>query len=340
MSVNQKNILFISASFFQYEVAIVNKLKKLGANVDFFDERPSNSILTKGIIRVNSNLYKKKIQTYYQSIFEQTITKTYDYFLLIKGESVPFEFLKNFKLQHPECKMIFYAYDSVKEYPKMLELTKYFDRSLTFEPTDANEYPFEFRPLFYLETYQNQPTKSDHQFDVSFIGSAHTDRYSVGENVRGQLDKMNLKSFFFYYSPSKSVYYLKKLFDKNLQSFDIKKLSFNKLNHQEISDIYQNSFAVLDINKPFQFGLTMRTFETLASGKKLITTNPSIAKYPFFDTQNILIIDRNQIEIPAEFFQTQFKELDSKDFEMLSMESWIREIFIESNKEYWSQVLK
>ena len=83
----------------------------------------------------------------------------------------------------------------------------------------------------------------------------------------------------------------------------------------------------------------MRTFETLASRKKLITTNASIVKYPFFDAQNILIIDRNQVEIPVEFFQSQFRELNPIDLEMLSLETWIQEIFIKSDTTYWSKVL-
>ena len=63
------------------------------------------------------------------------------------------------------------------------------------------------------------------------------------------------------------TYYFKKIFDQNFKRFDLDKLSFDKLTHEQISDIYSNSFAVLDINKPFQLGLSMRTFDTLASSK-------------------------------------------------------------------------
>ena len=68
MNLSGKKILFLSANFFGYEKAITNRLQELGAEVDFFNERPSDSILSKGIIRVNKNFYFKKIKSYYQKI--------------------------------------------------------------------------------------------------------------------------------------------------------------------------------------------------------------------------------------------------------------------------------
>src|SRR5690625_2009602 len=102
MSFKGKKILFISPRFFNYEVAIVEKLTELGAEVDFFDERPSNSISSKGIIRVNPKLYKSQINKYYQSIQNKIKQNQYEYFLLIKGESIPFEFLEEFHSNHPK----------------------------------------------------------------------------------------------------------------------------------------------------------------------------------------------------------------------------------------------
>ena len=68
--------------------------------------------------------------------------------------------------------------------------------------------------------------------------------------MKNDAEKLNLKTFFFYYAPGKTAFQLKKIFDKNLQTFDAKKLSFTKLSHSEIAEIYQQSFSVFDINKP------------------------------------------------------------------------------------------
>ena len=127
----------------------------------------------------------------------------------------------------------------------------------------------------------------------------------------------------------RQAFALKKIFDKNLKQFDRKKLSFKKLEHSEIGEIYRNTFAVLDINKPFQLGLTMRTFEALAAGKKLLTTNSDIENYPFYDAKNIHILDRNNLKIEAGFFQTPFQKLDSEILEKMSLDSFISCLFIE-----------
>ena len=335
MNLEGKKILFLSANFFGYEKAIVKRLSELGAKVDFFDERPSNSILTKGIIRVKSNLYQKKINRYYEKIFRDTFSTKYDFFLLIKGESIPYFFLENFRKNNPGAKMIYYSYDAVVEYPKTLKLHSYFDLNFTFEPKDALQYQLHFRPLFFLNEYAFLEKSNNLKFDLVFIGSAHTDRYLIGEEVRNQLKNLDLKSLFYYYAPSKTAFKLKQLFDKNFKKFDQKKLSFKKLSHYQIAEIYKKTVAVLDINKPFQMGLTMRTFEALASGKKLLTTNSDIRNYPFFNQENIQILDREIISIEPDFFRKPFQKIDEEMLEKMSLDSWLSCLFCETQDKYW-----
>ncbi|MBE2190440.1 MAG: endonuclease [Candidatus Kapabacteria bacterium] len=81
MNLNGKKILFLSPHFFGYEKAIVTRLKELGAEVDFFNERPSDSVLSRGIIRVKSSLYQAKINKYYKNILNQIKGKNYDFLL-------------------------------------------------------------------------------------------------------------------------------------------------------------------------------------------------------------------------------------------------------------------
>lgn len=335
MNLQGKKILFLTANFFSYEIAVIKRLKELGAEVDFFNERPSDSVFTKGIIRVKSSLYHTKIKSYYQNILKRIRNKDYDFLLLIKGETVPFFFLDEFSRQNSHAVKIFYSYDAAEEYPKFLKLYPYFDRNFTFEPKDAVKYGLHFRPLFFIPDYGKMQPAGKPKFDLSFIGSAHTDRYLIGEKVNRFCEKLGLKTFFYYYAPGKTAFLLKKIFDKNLKKFDVNKLQFKKLAHKEIAEIYRDSFAVLDVNKPFQNGLTMRTFEALASGKKLITTNNDIVNYPFYSDQNILVIDRDQINIPKAFFETGFVNISPEILEMMTLDSWIECLFLKEQDEFW-----
>ena len=52
-TLENKKILFISVKFFNYENLIKKQMEDLGASVDWFDERPSNSVYTKTMIRID-----------------------------------------------------------------------------------------------------------------------------------------------------------------------------------------------------------------------------------------------------------------------------------------------
>ena len=66
-----KKILFFSVQTFNLEKEIKSKLEEMGAEVTYFDERPANSILAKGIIRIKKSLYQNKIDQYYHRILEK-----------------------------------------------------------------------------------------------------------------------------------------------------------------------------------------------------------------------------------------------------------------------------
>jgi len=111
-SLKDKKILFLSVQTFNYEKAIANKLRDFGAIVDYYDERPSNTIFAKGIIRFKRNLYKKNIDAYYRKILQQTNAANYDFLFVIKGEVVPKFFLKKFRERNSTCTFIFYTWVS------------------------------------------------------------------------------------------------------------------------------------------------------------------------------------------------------------------------------------
>ena len=108
----------------------------------------------------------------------------------------------------------------------------------------------------------------------------------------------------------------------------------------EILEIYKQSFAVLDIELNIQNGLTMRTFEALGSGKKIITTNTEIKKYPFYNENNVFVIDRENIVLQKTFFDSPFIQLDSVLYENMSITGWLKAIFFETKPNYWIEGLK
>jgi spore maturation protein CgeB len=175
---------------------------------------------------------------------------------------------------------------------------------------------------------------------LAFIGTAHSDRYSISQKAKFWCNEHQLEMFTFYYSPSKILFKYKKATDKNFKNFEYREISFRSLSHDEIINVYDRTKVILDINHFEQNGLTMRTFEALGAGRKLITTNPKIKKYPFYDPKNIYIIDRENIKFDENFFKSDFKKMNAEIRESMSLKGWIEEIFGISSIKHWEKVLK
>ncbi len=324
----KKNILVLSVEYFGYERAIVQKLRTFGAHVDFYDERPSNSVLAKGIIRVKRSLYQKNIDAYYRKILRQILSTHYDYLLVLRGEVVPAFFLQAFRKMNPHAHFVYYTWDSFKNNKHSLNILKYFDAQYTFDPDDAYNYKIKFRPLFFMDEYGrlNRPELNGHLYDLLFLGTAHSDRYSISNKLIEWCHKKELRTYAYYYCQSRSVFFYKKLFDPLFKTFEYRSLSFQPLSRASVLRLYRQSSVILDINHPDQGGLTIRTFEALGAGKKIITTNSEIKKYPFYDENNILIIDRDDPKLSLEFFKTPFRPLDRNVLYTMSLSGWVNEI--------------
>ncbi|CAM3965626.1 LPS biosynthesis protein [Flavobacterium antarcticum] len=333
----KKNIIFFSVQTFNLEKEIIKKLTEFGALVEYYDERPSNNNFTKGIIRLKRSFYQHKIDSYYKNILNLSKGKHFDFLFVNKGEVIPVFFLKQFKIDHPACVFIFFTWDSFSNNEYSKSILNYFDRKFSFDPEDAKKYELTFRPLFFLDAY-NKIKKTKQlpiNYDILFIGTAHSDRYLISSKVMHWARESSLRSFCYYYMHGKLVYFYKKQFDKSFQKFDYSKLSFKSLSTDEILQLYRKSKVILDINHPNQNGLTMRTFESVGAGKKLITTNVEIRKYPFYNPKNIFVIDRDNIKLELSFFTSDYEEIDSEIYDSMSIGGWLKEIFGEKEISFW-----
>ncbi len=333
-----KTIIFFSVQTFNLEKEIICKLEKFGAKVHYFDERPSNSNFTKGIIRLKRSLYQKIIDKYYQNILKKTASMSVDYLFVNRGEVVPAFFLEEFKKLHKDCEFIFYTWDSFTNHSHPISILKYFDKKSTFDPGDALKYGINFRPLFYLDDFKNLK-KEAIEYDTLFLGTAHSDRYTISSKIRIWCIENKLSMFCYYYMHGKIVYLYKRIFDETFQLFKFSELSFKSLTLKDIIALYRKSRVILDINHPHQKGLTMRTFEAIGARTKLVTTNPEITKFPFYSPNNILLIDRDDIRLNREFFEKDYEDIQEDEYRKLSMEGWLYNVFLDPEKEFWNKCL-
>jgi len=328
LNLKDKQILFISPKFFDYETKIKRKMEQMGSCVDYFDERPSNSSFTKAMLRINSHWLAKLTNKHYNNILNEIKDKRYDYIFIIKGESITCEILQTLKNKFKNAKMILYLWDSIKNVNTIDKKFAYFDKVFTFDLNDVmKSKSLNFRPLFYIDEYDFHDVASNYEYDCCFIGTIHSDRYKLIKKIKSELEANGLRTYFYMYFPAKELYYYYKLTNRNFKDASLQDFYFKPLSPNEIKEIILSSKAVLDIQHPNQNGLTMRTIEMLGMKKKLITTNKSIKLYDFFDENNIFLLDRNNPIINPEFIKNKYKMLDKSIYQRYSLNNWVREVF-------------
>src|SRR5690606_16382508 len=121
-----------------------------------------------------------------EKIIEKNKDKKYDYILIIKCEMITEDILIRLKEHYSDAVFCLYLYDSIKNIKGIVPKMQLFDRVMSFDLADVNQYKnIMFRPLFYLDIYKREyNANSNYLYDLSFIGTVHSDRFSIIKNVK------------------------------------------------------------------------------------------------------------------------------------------------------------
>lgn len=326
----KKKILIFSPEFFGYGKEVAAKLERLGALVHYYDERPGNDFVTKALIRVKKSLLAQKINAYYSGIIDDLPENHYDYVLFLNPEAISARNLELLRKAQIKARFIIYMWDSLKNKKYTSDLLPYFDDKFTFDKEDStNEaYGFDFRPLFFLDAYKDiNEAPQVAPIDLLFIGTLHSDRYSLLMKIKELCKKMNRTVDFYMYFQSRKIYYAQRATNTAFKNADKKEFAFDPISKREIIKKIAKCKAVLDIQHPDQKGLTMRTIEMIGAQKKIITTNHHIKAYDFYDRNNILCIDREHVQLKDAFFTSNYKALPEDIYHKYSINGWLEEVF-------------
>lgn len=319
---NGKKILLFSQYFFGYEKKIKTKMEELGAYVDLYDEMSIKNMYERAVLKVLPAIFKNKTEKYYGKILEDVKNIEYDYVLFIDCEMPTENVLRNYREEFSNSIFCLHLWDSVGNLKGVEKKFKYFDYITTFDRDDAQKYELMFRPLFYCDEYKAKSEIQTYCYDISFIGTIHSDRYRILKRIFEQAKRENRSFYFYPYLQSKFIYYIYRVIKKEFKGTSIGDFKFAKLDSKEISKIIDESRIVIDIQHPKQTGLTMRTLEMLGMKKKLVTTNADIMNYDFYCSNNISIIDRNNPIINSDLYCSGYQDVDEKVYEFYSINQW------------------
>lgn len=179
----------------------------------------------------------------------------------------------------------------------------------SFDKNDCKKYGFHFAPMVYKMDYQ-VADNTDNDYDVIFVGYLKN-RGNILKTFYNYLEKNGFNKFF---------YVIDNVKNEDPVPFDLKTAY---MDYKDYKLLLSKSKAVLDITQEGQVGLTIRTLETLCYHKKLITNNADIVNYDFYDSNNIFVIEKDDMNNLKDFLSTPFKPIEGKILKKYNFSDWI-----------------
>ena len=320
-----RRVLFIGYEYFDYNIHICRALREAEAELDFFPMMNKNIWYL--IFRQLSFKWFSAYNEWYASrILNSVSGKNYDYVFVTLGFQLPMWFYSKLRKINPDAVFINYTWDSVRETEhrnKILDILSYFDIAFSFDQDDCELYQIQrYMPLFFIDDYADLAReKKELSIDLLFIGSLCTEtRYRAIKKIE-KLCKIKKLNFFCYLYVSYRFWFHRLFKGKLTQS-----IHFKFLRHEDILNYYSNSKVIIDLPGQIQSGLSMRIFEVLGSGKKLITTNTNITREEFYDPEHICVIDLENPVIDVNFINKKVSKII--DMSNYSIHSWLKNLFI------------
>lgn len=237
----------------------------------------------------------------------------FDYILAINPERISKQTHRVIK-KHTK-QYIAYLYDSLERHNAKSLLHDIFDKIYSFDKKDAKQFNLNFLPNYiHLKKRNTLLVPKNKIFSISSID----DRYTTINKFVAYFDANSIKH--------ETIFYDKKRPKKILESVIFTK---NKLNQSQIQDKIENATIVLDVLRKNQTGISFRIFDALALEKKIITTNKSIKDFDFYNPNNILIVDKENITIPIDFLTSEYTKLPENILKNYTLENWIKTIINE-----------
>lgn len=241
--------------------------------------------------------------------------KKFDFCLIIRGDLIP-----EFVIKHARSisnKMVDFQLDGLSVSSKILDYQKYFDRIFVFDPEDVKKYP-EAALHFLPNCYFGEPDFSiPSEIDLLYIGQYLDERNVQLKNLHQYLEEHQLS-----YTSHTSLYRgrcFEPLHPKVLQHK-------TSTSYEGNLDFVKKSKIIIDFKRKEHNGLSLRFFEAMQYGKKIITDNVSVKNYEFYHPNNIFVTDFVHLDGILEFIQKPYHPLPETLIEQYGFKNWIKVI--------------
>ncbi len=239
----------------------------------------------------------------------------FDYCFIIRGDLIPENVLKY--ARSVSTKMIDYQLDGLAVSEKILEYNNLFDQIYVFDEQDVVDYP-NYNLKAITNCFFEEENTTEKSIDFSYIGVNTENRFDILSDFHDVLKRIN--------QDSKINFYLKQ--DEFHAKFSDKLIMLNKpFTYQECLEISNESKILIDLKREEHDGLSLRFFEAMNYNNKIITNNKSVAKYDFYNPNNIFITDFKNLEGLESFIQKPFIKISDEIINQYNFKYWINRIF-------------
>ena len=321
-------LLLIAPLFFDYYKAIMSEARNMGYETEYVCDAPSNSNLSKAIGRVNKNLLRTSVDKYYrQKVLPFLQKNRFDHVLVVAGMTFSFtpKMVGEMRALYPDARFVLYQWDSEKNLPYVTAIQRYFDAIYSFDKGDcARREIYRFLPLFYTREYGEIGSEAgrDFKYDCAYVGTAHPLKYKNINEMSRALKQRLPRQFIYHYMPSYLKYFYHKLKAPEYKGARLSDFRFEKVSKAALLELIRESRCILDSPQFGQTGLTIRSIECLGAKRKLITTNPEIREYDFYNEKNVFIYT-DAPDLDSAFFTEPYEEIDAAVYRKYSLNAWL-----------------
>ena len=291
-------------SFFGYEKDVVNQINKK-YNCILVESKIKFNLLEKIISKIFKRYKNIKMHFYIKNIFKKI--ERLDFLIIIFSPLLSKKTINFIRNKYNGVHIINYLWDSIANFPSLNDILCCCDVVYSFDKKDCQKFNLKFLPLFFPNIdFYSLCEPSDNKYDFCSIYSLYPNKINNYNNLKKFLLSVTYNTMHFSHIFVDKKYYLYyKIVSKSFRKISKNEVCFYPLKREEVYKAFFQSKVIIDCPLENQSGLSIRIFEALYFNKKIITTNPHIKDYDFYDRNNILVI-QDYKEFPNEFLETEY----------------------------------
>lgn len=187
----------------------------------------------------------------------------------------------------------------------------------SFDPVDCKKYNMNFNPSFYHDSWYKFAVREPIKADVTFVGRDKDNRMKYVMDIMRILEQRGLVTLTYFTAPK----WYKRFGDRSYKPY----LSYDGVLKEELS-----GKAVLDCAMESQSGITLRVFDALVNGRKLITTNKWIKDYAFYNPESVFVLGDDNFNTITDFVKKPF--CGKSDLSYYKFDNWVERFCIGEDK--------